>query len=494
MRTPIKRLLSWLRSPGESLRHRVLHGGIWVTVLNISDRSLRILRLIILARLLAPSDFGLMGIAMLAMAVMSQFANLGIDPALIQREEDNIDPYLDTVWSMKIFRGGGLFILLFITAPMFAAFFGEPRAQPVLRVLGIGVVLTGLVNPSIVYFRKNLEFHKQFVYKMTGTLVDFTVAIGVALVLQNVWALVYGVLSGRATRLLVSYMLSDYRPSIGFNRDAASKVLDFGKWIWATGLITFIATSGDDAFVGWYLTAASLGFYQMAFRLSNSPATEVTHVISSITFPAYSKLQHDQEALQDAFLKTIRATFVIVVPMSTGIITIAPKFTRILLGEQWMPMVPAMQIMAIGGLFRAIAATGGSLFQGYGIPEWDFRMNAIRAGGIILMIWPLTNALGITGAAISITLGIGLALPLWFYKTADITGLSVASYGKSLLTPLIGAAIMSGPVLFTLGPSIWRLVGAVLVGMIVYFMVIYFLYQFQSKNPIDDVITLVNDG
>lgn len=488
----MKRLLTWLRSPGESLRHRVLHGGIWVTLLNISDRSLRILRLVILARLLVPSDFGLMGIAMLTMAVMSQLANLGIDPALIQREEDNIDPYLDTVWFMKIFRGAGLFILLFITAPIFATFFGEPRAQPVLRVLGIGMVLTGLVNPSIVYFRKDLEFHKQFIYKITGTVVDFIVAIGAALVLQNVWALVYGVLSGRVTRLLVSYILSDYRPSIGFNRDAALRVLDFGKWIWATGLITFIATSGDDAFVGWYLTAASLGFYQMAFRLSNSPATEVTHVISSITFPAYSKLQHDQEALQNAFLKTIRVIFVIVVPMATGIIMIAPKFTQILLGEQWMPMVPVMQIMAIAGLIRAIAATGGSLFRGYGIPEWDFRMNALRAGGIILTIWPLTNLLGITGAAISITFGIGLTLPLWLYKTVDITGLPVANYGKSLLTPLIGAAIMTGPVLLTLGPSVWRLAGAVLVGILVYFAAIYFLYKFQSKNPIDDVIALVN--
>jgi O-antigen/teichoic acid export membrane protein len=435
-----------------------------------------------------------MGIALLTMSVMQRIAKLGIDSALIQREEDNINDYLNTVWTIKAARGIVLSTSLFLAAPIFAAFFGEPRAEPILRVLSLGILVSDLINPAIVYFRKDLEFHKEFVLRLSGTITDFVVAIGAALILQNVWALVYAALSGRFVRLLVSYRMSDYRPSLEFNYGIASKVLGFGKWIWAAGIVTFIATSGDDAFVGWYLTAASLGLYQLAFRLSNSPATEVTHVITKVLFPTYSKLQNDGAALQTAFLKTIQVTFMIALPMGIGIVLIAPEFTRLVLGKQWMPMVPAMQVMAIGGLFRAISATGGALFQGYGVPEWDFWMNSVRAAAIGITIWPLTSLWGITGAAISITLGIGLTLPIWLYKTINITNLTVGHYGKSLGTPLLGAMIMSGPTLFVLGPSVWRLAGAVLAAMLIYSITIYYLYRFQSNDPIEDIISLITDS
>jgi O-antigen/teichoic acid export membrane protein len=490
-KSPLTRLLTWLRSPSDDLGERVLHGGLWVTLLNVSDRALGILRLLILARLLAPSDFGLLGIALLTMGVLNQLASLGINPALVQREEANIDPYLDTVWIMKIVRGGGLFALLFLGAPFVASFFGEPRVEPVLQVLGVTVLLSGLVNPAVVYFQKDLKFHKQFVYKMSSRMVDFVVAVGAALVLQNVWALVYGLLAGRVTRVVVSYLLEGYRPSLGFNRDAASEVLGFGKWIWATGLVVFIATAGDDAFVGWYLTAASLGFYQMAFRLSNAPATEVTHVISGVVFPAYSKLQNDQEALRNAFEKTIRVTFVIAVPLAVGIFLVAPAFTSVVLGERWLPMVPAMQVMAVAGCLRAIAATGGALFKGAGIPDWDFRMNVLRAGTIVLTIWPLTKMWGITGAAVSITIGIATTLPIWLYKTAEITDIPITSYGKILLIPTVAAVIMSIPVSYIVQASVLGLVGSITTGVLAYLGVISFVYRYQDDNPISDVLGLI---
>jgi O-antigen/teichoic acid export membrane protein len=487
----LKQVIMWLRSPSDDLGERVLHGGIWVTLLNISDRFFGILQILILAQLLAPSDFGLLGIALLTMGVLKRLGSLGINPALVQREENDINPYLDTIWLIKIARGTGLFVLLFFGAPLVASFFGEPRVEPILEVLSIGVFLNELVNPAIVYFEKDLQFHKQFVYKMSGRMMNFIIAVGSALILQNVWALVYGALAGRATRVVISYLLLEYRPSIEFNRNLASDVLGFGKWIWATGLVTLVATTGDDVFVGWYLTAASLGFYQMAFRLSNAPATEVTHVISGVTFPAYSKLSHDQKALRNAFDKTIRITFVIVIPMAFGIFLVAPAFTSVALGSQWLPIVPAMQIMAIAGCLRAIAATGGSLFKGAGVPEWDFRMNVLRAATIALTIYPLTDVWGVSGAAMSITIGIATTLPVWLYKSAEITNLSLRSYGKALLIPTIAAVSMSGPVLYLIQPTLWGLVKSIVAGVLIYVGVIVLLFRYQDAGPIVDILTLV---
>jgi O-antigen/teichoic acid export membrane protein len=470
----IKRLLDWLRTPGESLRQRVIHGGVWVTSLNVVDRLLQITRLIVLARLLSPADFGIMGIALLSIAVIQQLSNLGLDAALIQKKE-NIDPFLNSVWSVKIIRGFLIFGILFATAPVIAGVFGEPRASPVLRVLGLSTVLNSLVNPAIVYFDKELEFHKQFLFTITGSVGNFVVTVVAALVLGNVWALVYGVMAAGLIKLVVSYLIDSYRPRLEIKRDAIADVVDFGKWLWATGLVVFIATQGDDAFVGWYLAAASLGLYQMAFRLSNSPATEVTHVISRVMFPAYSKLQDDAEALREAFLKTIRLVFVVTVPMSAGIVLVAPEFVRIALGEQWIPMVPAMQIMAVAGLLRAVTATGGAIFHGAGVPRYDFWMNTSRAGTILLTIWPLANMWGITGVAVSITLGIATTIPFFVYKTAEITGLSLSKYATSFAGPMLCSVVMAGAVYPVLGTSLVRLVVGISVGMAVYSGLAYML-------------------
>lgn len=489
-------LKEYLRSlffrPGRALTDQVVRGGAWMSLLRVTDKSLHIARLTILARLLSPSDFGILGIALLSLTAIKQLSNLGINSALVQREEANVDPFLNTAWLLKGIRGIGIFALLYVTAPTIALTFAEPRATAVLRVLGLGAIIQGLVNPSVVYFRKNLDFRKQYSFQVSGTVVDLIVAVSAALILQNVWALVFGSLAGRLTRFLASYLLSDYRPRIQFDRELALDVLNFGKWVWASGIVIFLATNGDDAFVGWYLTAAALGLYQMAFRLANAPATEVTHVIASVVFPAYSKIQNDREAIRSAFVKTFRVTAAIAIPMAGGIILVAPAFTVTVLGDQWAPMILAMQITALAGFIRAIVATGGALFKGVGEPDWDFRMNVVRASIIFATIYPLTDAYGISGAAASITLGIAGALPVWYYKTREITGSSHVEYLSSLLIPALGTALMAIPVRFVLAPTGLRLSLAIVLGMSIYAVYMIVVSKLVANNPLDDVRSLAS--
>lgn len=479
----LSEFVSWLYSPTENFSQRVLQSGVWVTLLNVSDRILQILKLVVLARILAPSDFGLLGITLLAIAVLKQLSHLGIDAALIQHEDTDIDSYLDTAWAIKIVRGLAIFGVLFIVAPWIAAFFSEPRTEGLLRVLGLSIILRGFVNPSIVYFQKDLEFQKEFAYRISGTLADVIVAISLAFIFQNVWSLVIGILARDIVRLLSSYAIPDYRPGLNFKKEYAIEMLDFGKWMWGGGLATFAATQGDDAFVGWYLTASALGFYQLSFRFSNAPATEIAQIISNVMFPTYSRLQNQKEALGRAFHKTIQVTFLLTIPMAVGIFLVAKPFILVVLGEEWLPIVPVMQILAFAGLFRAIATTGGALFQGYGVPEWDFRMNAVRALTIFITIFPLTARWGISGTAFSVTLGIGMTLPIWLYKTSYISGLSLRTYATALSTPVFASLLMAFPTRHLLQKQspLW-LVIAIVSGMMTYLIVVIVLYRFTSDE------------
>ena len=151
-----------LLTPGETLSQKIIYGGVWVFSLRLINRLFEVIRIIVLARLLAPEDFGLFGLALFAMSALEAFSQTGIQAALIQKKE-NIEGYLDTAWTMQAIRGAILALILFIIAPYVSIFFGQPVTL-ILRALGVSVLINGFANIGIIYFPKELEFHKQFIY------------------------------------------------------------------------------------------------------------------------------------------------------------------------------------------------------------------------------------------------------------------------------------------------------------------------------------------
>ena len=388
----------------EPLSKRVVRGGMWVFALRFTNRGLGFIRTIILARLLAPEDFGLLGIAMLAIATLETFSQTGFQAALIQKKE-NADSYLDTAWTVSAIRGGLLFLILFFSAPLVATFFNSPQATLVIKVIAVSTLLSGFRNIGIIFFQKDLEFNKQFSYELSATLVDLTIAITLAFMLRNVWALVWGGVAANFVRLFMSYILHPYRPQIRFSKGEFKELFGFGKWVLGSSILIFLLSQGDDIFVGKMLGVTALGFYQMAYLISNLPATEVTHVISQVTFPAYSKLQNDVKRLREAYLDVLQLTAFISIPLAGGIFILAPDFTRIFLGEKWMPMVPAMQVLCVLGALRSVGAVSGPIFLALGRPDIEAKLSAAQLVLLAILIYPLTEKWGITGTAAANSIG-----------------------------------------------------------------------------------------
>lgn len=435
------RLIKKLLTPKGSVFGQAVTSGVWGMIINVSDRLLRIVMLIALTHLLPPEEFGLMGIALVTLAAMKTLSKLGINKALIQQEESNVDDYLDTTWTMQVGRGLFLALVAFLLAPYIAAFFGEPRVTDLVRVIGLGPLIEGLRNPGVVYFQKNLDFHKRFVYKMTGAVANLTFAVGFALVVQNVWALVVGLLADRTIKLIVSYAIQDYRPRPGYDPEVAREILNFGKWIMGSSVVFFITLQGDDAFVGWLLGAGALGLYQMAYRLSNAPATEITQVISSVAFPAYSKVQNDDRKLREGYFKTLQLTALMTIPTTVGIIVVTPLFVRTFLGEEWVPMVLAMQILAAHGGLRALAGTFGPLFEAIGRPDYNTKVGVVSAVGLTIVIYPLTSRFGIEGTAVAILL-MSMFFPIPLYLTLRSIDGSLSRFLRAVSYPAFGSAVM----------------------------------------------------
>ncbi|MBW2594456.1 MAG: lipopolysaccharide biosynthesis protein [Deltaproteobacteria bacterium] len=465
----------------ESLSKKVVRGGMWVFGLRIIDRGLGFVRTIILARLLAPEDFGLLGIAMLAIATLETFSQTGFQTALIQKKE-NVESYLDTAWTVSAIRGVLIFLILFLFAPLVATFFNSPQAMLVIKVIAVSTLLSGFRNIGILFFQKELEFNKQFIYEFSATLVDITIAITLAFMLRSVWALVWGGLAANFVRLFMSYILHPYRPHVRLNKGEFKELFGFGKWVLGSSILVFLVTQGDDIFVGKMLGVTALGFYQMAYLISNMPTTEIAHVASQVTFPAYSKLQNDIQRLKEAYFDALQLTAFVSIPMAGGIFVLAPEFTQIFLGEKWMPMVSAMQVLVLAGLVRSIAATAGTLFVAIGRPQIDTLWEITRLFVLATLIYPFAMKWGLTGVSIVVFLSI-LVMSIGFgFEVVKITKCRGERFLRVVFFPLINTTFMISLIsTLKIGNNmvgIWRFFLFIIIGVLAYFGIAYLLDRF----------------
>ena len=196
-------------------------------------------------------------------------------------------------------------------------------------------------------------------------------------------------------------------------------------------------TQGDDIFVGKLLGATALGFYQMAYRISNMPATEITHVISQVTFPAYSKLQDNIPKLREAYLKVLQLTAFLSFPIAGLIFILAPDFTKIFLGEKWMPMVPAMQILCIYGVLRSLAATGGPLILARGKPHIQTIFSSLELVIMGILIYHFTKKWGIAGTSLVMIARLGLMFIPGMYVICRLINLKYFTWFKTVVLPMI---------------------------------------------------------
>ena len=485
-------------TPGGSVLQRTVKSGIWVSATKVSLRLSQVLMLIVLARFLPPRAFGLIGIALLTLSAMRRFTEIGLDAALIQQKADDVDEYLDTTWSLEIGRGLLIFGVLFVLAPYIARLFGEPQAGIIIQVLAISPLLRGFRNPGVVYFRKDLTFHKEFVYQASGGLSQLVVAVGYVLYSPTVWALVFASISRPAVQTALSYRLHDYRPWLSPNLEAAKELIDYGKWITGASVLTFVYSEGDDAFVGWFLTASALGFYQYAYRIADLPATEVSGIISQITFPAYSQLQENMDELREALLQTTRLTAFATFPIAFGIALVAPSFVRSVLGSEWVPMILTMQVLAMYGLMHSITRNFGAVWKSLNRPDLTTKTGAIRVVCIAALIWPATARWGFEGTALVVT-GVYLfpMLPIDVYLTSRLTETPSMEFYMEYLYPCIAAGTMFGTLwyarsLVELSPLV-EFVLLVPSGAVVYF-VVSLLLEWRFDWGIERILRMIVRG
>jgi O-antigen/teichoic acid export membrane protein len=428
------------------LAARAVTSGVWVFALNLANRGLGLIRTVILARLLTPDDFGLLGLALLITATIDTLSQTGLHGAIIQRQ-GKAEPYLNTVWTCSALRGLCLFVLLYALSPQLARFFDDPRVVPIIRVIAVSMLLSGFANIGVVFFRKDLEFKKYFAYETLGNMADIVVSVALAVCLRNVWALVIGGLAGHAMRFILSYGLHSYRPAFAFDFSKFKELAAFGKWMLAAGVMHFLITKADDLFVGKCFGVAALGLYQMAYLLSNVTTTDLVHSISQVAFPAYSKIQNDRASLSQAYLKVLRGVAFAAVFAALLLFAFAAEVVTLLFGEQWMPMVPVLEVLAIAGLARSIQSTAAPVFLAMGRPKIHSEINAVRAAVLFVCIYPFSREWGVLGVAYAVLASCTVSVLAVSLRISAVLDVRSGQFYRSIAAPLLPAVIALAVVL-----------------------------------------------
>jgi lipopolysaccharide exporter len=415
-------------------------GSAWIFSLRITEAVLATAKVIILARLLQPTDFGLMGIALLTLSFLETFSNLGFREALIQRKDD-IETYLDTAWTITIIRGVVIFGVMLLIAPYAATFFKYPGATNIIRVIGFSELLLALTNVGVVYFQKELDFKKHAYLEVSGYIADFTVAVVFGIIYRSVWALVLGLLASRFTVCILSYFIHPYKPRLNLLKEEARQLWFFGKWLTGSSVLVFLITQGDDILVGRMLGTEMLGYYQIAYKVSNTPATQMTHVLSRVTLPTYSKLQQDLPRLRNALYFIYLITAYASMFIAGIIIAVSYDFTAVILGKKWMPIVPALCILAGWGVIRSLVGTLSPIFMAVGKPKLLTYYQLIQVIIMYAMLVPFILLWGIEGASLAVLLA---AVLLFFIRNRaliNILDLDVKRFYWSFFLPLLITAV-----------------------------------------------------
>lgn len=373
----------------------------WTGALRITIRTITFFRLAILARILTPSQFGVVGLALIVISFLDTFTDVGISVFIIQLTEP-ITTYLSELWGLSIVSGIFETLCILIFALPITLFFHNNNLYSLLLVICLVPFIRGFINPSVLLFQKNLTFEKEYLYRSFLYFIDTLISVSLALLTHSAMSLIAGLLVSAIFETLLSFFIVKPTPNLSINLNKIKHILHKGKWITFSGIATYFFQNGDDIVVGRILSTADLGLYQMAYKLALLPSTEISDNAAKVTFPVYAKISHDLQRLKKAVFKTtsIVAVFSILVAM---ILYIFPTdIIRIILGNQWISAAPVLQILAVYGALRSISGSMLPSFLALGMQKTVAIINFVSLITLAICVIPSVLFFGLQGAGYAV--------------------------------------------------------------------------------------------
>jgi len=431
------------RSSAEGLGNRAAKSLVLSGLLRIAIKGIGFLRMAIIARVLAPGDFGLYGIALVFLNIMEVLSRPGIVEALVQRESDDMD-YIDVSLTMKFIRGSAMSLIMVLLSPSVSKYFGDQRVQPIINILALGVFIGGLGNPAIIYWTRELRMEYLCVYELAGQLMDISVAIVLVYLTHSPIAMAWGYSAGIAVMCVLSYALHPYFPKFRWDRKKMKKLMGYGKWIWGDNMLYFALLQSVSLYVAKVLGTAALGLFQVAQKLVNTVTIDLALVFSSIAFPLFSRLRSEQERLRSAFSVVLFLTNGVVIPFSWLLFRFGTEIVSALFGAQWVAAAAVVKVLAVYCILASLSSLHRSVLNAVGRPDSTTIFQGAKFIVAVILIVPASRWSGLEGVAWAM---VASSLAVFPFEVRMVRQLSPMWYGD-LVKPLLSTtgAMLAGEI------------------------------------------------
>jgi O-antigen/teichoic acid export membrane protein len=451
----------------------------WSVLNELVSRTIQPVIFLVLARLLTPDDFGLASAATIVINFSQMLWDAGLGKALIQTKED-LEQAADVVFWVNAALGVTIYAILFTTAPLIAIFFHSPSFVPVLRVVGLQVVILSLSSVQQALLVRDMGFQKLFKVKLATALVPGLFSIPMAVAGLGVWALVAGTLVGSALYMVLLWQRSTWRPKWSFNLSLVKRLFNFGIWVVGEGLIGWFIVWGDNLVVGRSLGTQDLGVYAVAWNICNIIYGLLLNPFLPVLYSAFSRLQDDRDALKAAFQRANSIVMAIALPVGVGLLLVAPQFVTVFFGEKWQGL--GMVLRLIGFMFGMAWVVGinPEVYRSIGRPDVNTKL-ALICLAYYLPAYIIAAQFNLVVFSY-VRLGVALvSLPIHSYMAMRLLGLSpfyLWQRGKAIILAAIGMAVAGFGSAYIL-PSTWpawaQLLALVPICVAVYGIVLWLL-------------------
>ena len=431
-----------------SIKQRTIAGLKWSTAERFSSQGIRFIISIIIARLLSPADYGIIGMIMIFIEISGVFVGGGFSSALI-RKQNRTDADLSTVFYYNIAVSLFFYFLLFVTAPLIADFYDSEIITPIIRVVGLNVIIGAFSAIQSTILNIKIDFKTQTKISLIALLLSGSIGITMALMGYGVWTLVVQTLVQTLISSILLWFFIKWKPQKIFSINSFKELFGYGSKLMLSGLIDSIYRNIYQVIIGKLFTKSDLGYFTRAKGLTQLPSSNITSVIQRVTFPILSEMQDDKKQLETNYRKLLKMSAFVIFPLMLLLCALSKPLIEILLTEKWLPAVPLLQVLCIAYMFYPIHAINLNLLQVKGRSDLFLKLEIIKKI-ITTIILIITAPLGVFIMCVGIVASSVISLVINTYYTGKLIHVGFVKQMRDIM-PIMILSTISG--LFAYLPS-----------------------------------------
>lgn len=471
-----------------NLKSKTIHGLIWSSIERFSVQGVQFVLGVILARILFPSDYGLIGMIAVFLSISQSLIDSGFSQALIQKKNTTEKDY-NTVFYFNILTAILVYGILFFLAKPIAVFYGEPILENLTKVVGLNIIFSSFSIVQIAKLSKNLNFKLQTKASLTSVILSGGIGIYMAYKGWGVWALVIQGLLKSGINTLLLFVFTNWRPKLMFSKKSFNSLFSFGSKLLFSGLLNAIFNNIYLIIIGKFYNVKELGYYTRANQFQQLPSETITVILQRVTFPVLSSIQNQHQKLEHYYKKFIRFAAFIIFPLMIGLAVTASPLIIVILTDKWINAVPFLQLLCFVGILYPIHAINLNVLKVKGRSDLFLKLEIYKKLLIAITVL-ITFSFGVKALIIGQIVCSIISLYLNTYYSKKLIDYSFFNQIKDLIPVLLVSLLMGFTVfasIYFIPSNMLKLITALFVGPLSYY-ILTFVFKFEEVKEINKLI------